>query len=151
MRRTQVLAISLVLFAAQSQGQPGKNPEVQKLGDAFVAAWNKADAKALAALHAENAIRSTPQGEIIVGRAAIEKAFADALAGELKGTRLVVKPGDERTVTNDVIVSAGTWEVTGGTPPPGAATRGTYVNTVLRQGGRWMIASSAPIPAPTKQ
>ena len=148
MRRAQVLAVSLVVFAVQAQAQPSKNPELQKIVDAFVAAWNKGDAKALAALHAEDAIRANSQGQLSVGRAAIEKAFAAALAGELKGTTLVVKSGDERTVTADLVVSSGTWEITGGTPPAGAATKGTYINTLVRQGGRWLIVSSAPIPTP---
>lgn len=150
MRRTSLLAISLLVFAVQAKAQPSKNPELQKVADAFVAAWNKADAKALAALHAEDAIRANPQGQMTVGRAAIEKAFAGAFTGELKDTKLVVIPGDERTISTDVAVSSGTWEITGGTPTAGAATKGTYVNTLVRQGGRWLIVSSAPFPAPMK-
>jgi uncharacterized protein (TIGR02246 family) len=150
MRRTASFALALVVFAVYAQAQPGKNPDVQKIADAFVTAWSKADAKALAALHADDAIRTNPQGQTIVGRAAIEQAFAAAFAGELKGSRLVIKPGDERSIGADVVVASGTWEITGGTPPAGAATRGTYLNTMVRQGGRWVIASSAPIPAPMK-
>ncbi len=150
MRRAHMLAVAVLLFAIQAQAQPSKNPELQKIVDAFVAAWNKGDAKALAALHAEDAIRANPQGQISVGRAAIEKAFAAAFGAELKGTKLVVTSGDERAVTADVVVSTGTWEIAGGTPPAGVATKGTYVNTLVRQGGRWVIVSSAPIPTPMK-
>ena len=149
MRRTLLSALALLLFAVPTSAQPAKNPELQKVADAFVAAWNKADAKALAALHTETAIRSDSQGQITVGRAAIEQAFTKAFAGELKGTKLVVTPGDERAVNADLVMTSGTWEITGGTPPPtGAPTKGTYLNTLVKQGGKWLIAGSAPIPAP---
>lgn len=155
MRRaaTWVVAIA-VLSVTQVQAQTGRNPEIQKIADAFVSAWAKGDAKALAALHAENAIRSTPEGLIHVGRGAIEKAFSDAFAGPFKGTTLVVKPGEERTITPDVVVASGTYEVMGGNVPAGAVTKGIYVNTLVRQGGRWVLASSAPAGAaatPPKQ
>ena len=48
MRRTLLSALALLLFAVPTPAQPAKNPELQKVADAFVAAWNKADAKALA-------------------------------------------------------------------------------------------------------
>ena len=151
MRRVAVLAVSLLVFGAgQPQARQAKNAEIQKVADAFVAAWNKADAKGLAALHAQDAIRATPEGLLVVGRAAIEKSFTEAMAGPLKGTKLVVTTGDERAITADLIVSSGTWEVTGATAPAGAATSGVYVNTMIRQGGRWLIASSAPIGVPKK-
>jgi len=151
MRRFTFLAAAMLVVAAFARAQPAPpNPEVQKLADAFVAAWNKADAKALAALHAENAIRASPQGDMIVGRAAIEQGFTAAFAAELKGSTLSVTSVNERAIGADVIVASGTWQMKGGTPPPGTATQGTYLNTMIRQGGHWVIASSAPIGAPPK-
>jgi uncharacterized protein (TIGR02246 family) len=144
-------AVVLVLCAVPTPAQSAKDPELQKIADAFVAAWNKADAKALAALHAENCITSSAAGQPIVGRAAVEQDFTKAFAAELKGTKLIVTPGDERSINPDLAVTSGTWEITGPTPPPsGAATKGTYVNTLVKQGGKWLIASSAAIPAPAK-
>jgi uncharacterized protein (TIGR02246 family) len=151
MRRTLLSALGLLLFAVPAPAQPAKNPELQKVADAFVAAWNKADAKALAALHTENAITAGTEGQITVGRAAIEQGFAKAFAAELKGTKLAVTPGDERAVNADLAITSGTWVLSGDTPPPpGAATKGTYLNTLVKQGGKWLIAGSAPIPAPAK-
>jgi uncharacterized protein (TIGR02246 family) len=143
-------AVVLVLCVVPTGAQSAKNPELQKIADAFVAAWNKGDAKALAALHAENCIRAGDTGPVIVGRAAIEQNFTNAFAAVLKGTKLVVTSGDERTINPGLAVTSGTWEITGPPPPPGAATRGTYINTMVKQGGKWLIASSAAIPAPAK-
>ena len=152
MRRSPFLAAAMLVVAAYVHAQPAPpNPDVQKLADAFVAAWNKGDAKALAALHAENAIRASPAGEMIVGRAAIEQGFTAAFAAELKGSVLTVASVNQRSIGADLLVATGTWQLKGGTPPPGAASEGTYLNTMVKQGGRWVIASSAPIGAPTKR
>lgn len=150
MRRVAVVVTIAVVAVTLIRAQSAKNPDIQKLADAFVAAWAKADAKALAALHAENAIRSTPEGLIVVGRPAIEKVFTEVLAGPFKGTKLVVKPGEERSITPDIVVASGTYEVTGGNVPAGIATKGIYVNTLVRQGGRWLLVSSAPVGVTAK-
>jgi hypothetical protein len=48
--------------------------------------------------------------------------------------------------------ASGTWEITGPTPPPpGVASKGIYINTLVKQGGKWLIASSAAFPPPPKQ
>jgi uncharacterized protein (TIGR02246 family) len=151
LKRTLMSAVVLVLCTVSTPAQPAKNPEFQKVADAFVAAWNKGDAKALAALHAENCITSGGDTGQVVGRAAVEQDFTKSFATVLKGTKLVVTPANERTIRPDLAVTSGTWEITGPTPPPpGAATKGVYINTLIKQGGKWLILSSAAIPAPAK-
>lgn len=151
MKRLAVLVAAITLVGAlHLQAQTARNAEIQKLADAFVAAWAKADAKGIAALHAENAIRSTPEGLVYVGRAAIEKVFTEVFAGPFKGTKLVVTPGEERTITPDVVVASGTYEIVGGNVPPETGTKGIYVNTLVRQGGRWLLVSSAPVGSTVK-
>ena len=90
LKRTLMSAVVLVLCAVPTPAQSTKNPEFQKIADAFVAAWNKADAKALAALHAENCITSGGDTGQLVGRAAVEQDFTKAFAATLKGTKLIV-------------------------------------------------------------
>ena len=151
LKRTLMSAVVLLLCAIPTPAQPAKNPEFQKVADAFVAAWNKGDAKALAALHAENCITSGGDTGQLVGRGAVEQDFTKAFAATLKGTKLIVTPGNERMINPDLAVTSGTWEITGPTPPPpGAATKGVYINTLVKQGGKWLIASSAAIPATAK-
>lgn len=151
MRCPAILIAALVIAGAtHPHAQTGRNSEVQKVADAFVAAWAAGDAKGLAALHADNAIRSTPEGMIHAGRAAIEKAFTEAFAGPFKGTTLQVVPGEERTINANVVVASGTYAITGGNVPAGAVTKGIYVNTLVREGGRWMLVSSAPVPVTGK-
>ena len=150
LRRTLMSVLALVLFAVPAPAQSAKNPELQKIADAFVAAWNKGDPKALAALFAENGINADSFGQMTAGRAAIEEGYTKGFAGPLKGSKLVVTPAEERTITPELTVTTGIWALSGGAPPPGSAGKGTYINTMVKQGGKWLIASSAPIPAPPK-
>jgi hypothetical protein len=56
----------------------------------------------------------------------------------------MVTEGKRSQVTTDVYVGEGTYEVAGAAPaPPGMTNKGHYVNTVVRQNGRLLIASSA--------
>jgi uncharacterized protein (TIGR02246 family) len=151
----RVLGMALLVgLTAQArpaaQGNQG-NPEAEfkKLADAFVAAWDKADAKAIAALHTKDGVRLSGNGEpAVVGTAAIEQALAAALSGPYKGTTLSITPNQSKRVTADTYIGEGTYEVRGGSVPPGTPTRGQYLNTMVREGGRWRIAASAVIPTP---
>jgi uncharacterized protein (TIGR02246 family) len=132
--------------APRAQAKP--DAEFQKIADAFAAAWAKGDAKGIAALHTKGAVRVTGTGEpAVVGAAAIEQGMAAGLTGPYKGTTLTIKPNQFTRVTADTYVGEGTYEVVGGTPPPGVPTRGQYMNVMVREGGRWLIAASAIMPA----
>lgn len=88
----RVFAVALLVgLAAQARpaaqgNQANPEAEFQKLADAFTAAWGKADAKAIAALHTKDAVRLSGTGEpAMVGTAAIEQSLAAALSGPYKG------------------------------------------------------------------
>ena len=146
----RVMGIALLVggvTAVSVRAQATPDAEFKKIADAFSDAWAKGDAKALAALHTKDAVRMAGNGEpAVVGTAAIEKAMTATLTGPFKGSKLVITPGKNYRVTADTYVGEGTYEVTGGTPPPGTPTRGQYMNTLVRQGGRWLIAGSAVMP-----
>ena len=136
-----VLAIGLASASAQT-----KDPAVDKLVADWTAAFAKADAKTLATLYTENAIRVTPDGGRVVGRDAIAKEFATAFAGPWKGAKIKISIGDVHPVGADVAVGEGTYEVMG-TGPDGKplSIKGSYVNTMVKKGGAWVLASNAAV------
>lgn len=144
------LGLGLTIASAQT-----KDPAMDKLAADWTAAFAKGDAKALAALYTENAIRVT-QGGKVIGRSAIEKEFTAMLAAPLKGAKINIQVGSSQHVSPDVAVNEGTYEVTGVLAPdgkPAPPLRGSYLNTVVKKGGAWVIASDAdvaPPPAPAK-
>jgi len=143
-----VLAIGLASASAQT-----KDPAVDKLVADWTAAFGKADVKTLASLYTEDAIRVSPDGGRVVGREAISKEFATAFAGPWKGAKIKIQIGDIHPVGADVAVGEGTYEVMA-TGPDGKplSIKGSYVNTMVKKNGAWILASNAAVlpAAPAK-
>jgi uncharacterized protein (TIGR02246 family) len=140
-RLALVIAVAVTLVSALAAQKP--DADIEALTRQYEEAFNKGDAKALAALHTEDAIRVGANGELAVGRAAIEKQLSSALAGPVKGAKLTLRPGRVQNVTSDVRIVEGRFETTGGSSP---TPRGRYVNTLVRQGGQWRAASVVLVP-----
>jgi len=135
----------ILLTTAPGGQQPASDAAMQKLADEFAQAWARGDAKAIAALHTTNAIRIAPDGTISVGRTAIEEAMSTALTGPYKDTKLSITTGKAGASSATMRVQSGTWEVSGGTAAPEVATKGTYLNTLVREGNRWLITAASAV------
>ena len=143
MKRLMGCIVALALVAGAPLAAQQKDAELDKLVQQYIAAWNKADAKALTALYADNAMRTGPTDVVVVGKPEIEKNYQAGFATTAKGTTLTVTPGRTQTVSPDVRLQEGTWQVAGGTDGP---QRGRYLNTMVRVGGAWRLAAVAAIP-----
>jgi uncharacterized protein (TIGR02246 family) len=144
MRKTSFAALVLAaLSMAVDVSAQKPDPDAQKVADAYQAAFNKGDATALGALYAAEATRIGPDAQLVVGRAAIEKVYADGFAGLLKGSTLALQPGTTHAVTPTVKVMEGRYTTTGA-----IAGKGRYINTLIRQGSSWLLASVVTIPDP---
>jgi uncharacterized protein (TIGR02246 family) len=143
---TAVLATGLASATAQT-----KDPAVDKLVADWTAAFTHGDAKTLANLYTENAIRVTPDGGTVQGRPAIEKEFAGYFAGPWKGATIKITIGSVQTLGPDISAAEGTYEVTPKGPdgkalPP---VKGSYLNTMAKKNGAWVLSSNAAVlPAP---
>ncbi|HET7219640.1 MAG TPA: SgcJ/EcaC family oxidoreductase [Vicinamibacterales bacterium] len=147
MRRRALIAVLALLVIPGIAGAQKPDPDGQKLADQYMAAYNKGDAKGVAALYTADAVRVGPDGQLLKGRAAIEKSYADAFAGSGKGSKLTITVGGSQAVTQDVKMMDGRFNATGGTKPGS----GRYVNTIVRQGSTWLLASVVTIPDPPKK
>ena len=143
MRKMSWVAALVLVGASVVVSAQNADPDAQKLADQYTAAFNKGDAKALTALYAANGTGLGPTGTLLAGRAAIEKNFVDGFAGPLKGATLSLEQGATHVVTPDVKMMEGRFTTTGIVP-----VKGRYVNTVVRQGKTWLLASVVTIPDP---
>jgi uncharacterized protein (TIGR02246 family) len=93
MPRIAVLVGCLVVAAAAPAFAQSK-AAIQKLNDEWAAAFNKGDAKALAAMYAPDAYVLPPGADMVKGRRAIETFWAGAVKqlGDIKITTVEVKP-----------------------------------------------------------
>src|SRR4051812_9528723 len=107
-------ALPVLLFhlaPAPAWAQPGRSDSkdkaaVAKNAEAFVEAFQKADAKALAAYWTPDGDFTDQEGKHLKGREAIEKAFA-ALFAENKGLKLHIHSQSLRFVTPSVAIEDG--------------------------------------------
>lgn len=133
--------LAMLAMAGAAAGQD--DPNLDKLLQEYQAAWNAGDAKRLASLYSQNAMRLRPDGAAVAGRAAIEQLFVENFQGDWKGTKLTLKAGKTQEIAPNVRIQEGSYEVSGGA---GGPQSGRYLNTVIREGGDWKLASVAPIP-----
>src|SRR5262249_14867780 len=105
---------------------------------AFVAAFNKGDARALAAFWTSEGDYVDQDGRRLKGRKAIEEAMRGFFA-ENKGAKLRINIASVRVVTPELAIEDGTTDVipADGTPP----TRARYTIVHVKQSGEWRLAS----------
>lgn len=126
---TWVQTLGLVLAIAQS----GDEAAIKKLNDEYAAAVKNADAKALAALHAEDAVRASGAG-IWVGRAKIEKGLTDQFANRAAGAGVSLTIHDIKMLTDDVAIVHGAYKAANGT--------GHFIRTLVKKDGSWRVAAN---------
>jgi uncharacterized protein (TIGR02246 family) len=147
-----VLTVSIVLLGMGLTSASAQTKDaMEKLAADWAATFHKADAKALAGFYTDAAVRITPQGGTVVGRAAIEKEFATNFTGPWKGATIKITVGKVESLGPDTGLAEGTYEVMGVKLPdgkPAPAIKGSYLNTVVKKSGAWMLASNAAVEPP---
>jgi uncharacterized protein (TIGR02246 family) len=144
MRLFCFLALSALAFSLPGWAGPAKQPEgntkdkaaIQKQGAAFAEAFDKGDAKAVAAFWAPDGDYIDQTGLALKGRAAIEKVLAGMFA-ENKGMKVRIDGDSLRFVTPDVAVEDGTTEVF--PPGGGAPSKARYTNVLVKKDGTWLL------------
>jgi uncharacterized protein (TIGR02246 family) len=135
MRYFVVVAGWLILGAAPAVAQD--KATLEKLNDAWTAAFNKGDAAAVAAMYTEDAYVLPPGAEIVKGRTAIEAFWRQAAQqmGDAKLTVLDVLPLG-RAAAREI----GTVTLKTKSQPPQEVV-GKYVVVWRKVGGKWKLAT----------
>jgi uncharacterized protein (TIGR02246 family) len=110
----------------------------------FAQAYNRGDAQAIAALFTNNAECRDAKGMTIIGRANIEKAYADFFKAN-PGTNIEVLVKSIRFPAQDMAVEEGLLRQSRG--PKDLPSSSSYVAVHIREGGKWKIALSSEAQA----
>jgi ketosteroid isomerase-like protein len=142
-------ALALMFFVAAPAFAEDTEAVSKQLGDAWLAAYNKGDAKALAALYASDAWLMPPGADKpIVGNENIEKFYQEFVKNKLTNAAV---PTTERTdIDPKTFYIAGTWSGDAGKQHIG----GLWFNVVEKEGADWKIRVdiwNMPPPAPPKE
>ena len=126
-------ALALVLLAGPALAQ--SKAAIQKLNDEWAAAFNKGDAKAVAAMYTADAYVLPAGAPMVKGRAEIEKFWDGAMQqlGDIKLTTLDVKPLGGNAARE---IGTATFKTKGATPQDGALK---YAVVWQKEGGRWKL------------
>jgi uncharacterized protein (TIGR02246 family) len=157
----RIIAICLLLFPLLVVGQTGGETDehaIRTVMDRFMDAWNRHDAKALAAVFAEDADFTNVRGIGASGRQKIEDFHAPMFATIFSKSHLEYTDIKTRLIRPDVAAVDVRWKMTGaidaqGNPRPDREGLLSFV--MAKNAERWEIAVmhnleiSAP-PAPPK-
>jgi uncharacterized protein (TIGR02246 family) len=113
--------------------EPGKGKRVQ----AFIAAFDKGDAKATASFWTEDATYVDQVGREHKGRSAIEKLYAKVFTAR-KGAKLTIHVISLKQITPDVVLEDGITEVTGS---DGVPTSARFSAVIVKKDGEWYFQS----------
>jgi uncharacterized protein (TIGR02246 family) len=118
--------------------------------EAYVAAYNKHDAKAVAAMWSPDAVYMDPStGEAAVGQEEIEKVFAGILA-ELGEAKLEVEVNSVDFVSPNVAIESGTARIV---RPDSEPEESNYSAVNVKRDGKWLLdrvsEEEPPSPPPS--
>jgi uncharacterized protein (TIGR02246 family) len=144
MRHAILVAIGITLFAAGAAtqtklGSAADEAAIIKNADARTAAFNRHDAKAIAALYGLDADRASAGG-FFVGRAQVEKNFADGFNGVNKEATTNSSSQSVRFLTADVAILHREATVTGRT---GGTVRNHATEVYVKRNGDWALVSQS--------
>ncbi len=110
------------------------DPDIQRLNDAYCAAYNAGDAEKMLAFLAEDAMTLSPDQAPVRGREAHRKYFEAAFVREPKRNLKLTSIGSQRA--GDFLYDAGEW-----TQQFGAmGYSGYYLSVYRREQGAWKVA-----------
>jgi uncharacterized protein (TIGR02246 family) len=147
MRMTGVVAAAVLLVSTvaalggQGAGKGSQSEAIRAVADAYVKASLAGDAKAIAALYADDAVEMPPNEPMVKGRTAIEQ-FYQKLFGS--GTKMATFSIThlESTAVGDSGYDVGTYQQS--VAPKGATApvkdSGKYTVILKRSAGAWKVA-----------
>src|SRR4029077_7619432 len=112
--------------------------DIDKKTEAFIEAFQKGDAKAVAAFWTMDSDYTDQTGHTLKGRDAIEGAFKKQFAAT-KGAKLRITATSLRFLKDDIAIEDGTTELVYGNDAPPTTARYTAIH--VKQDGNWYLAS----------
>jgi len=136
-----------------ARGSSKDHEAIQNRAHEFAAAWNRHDARAMAAAFAEDGDLIDPFGRVCKSRSEVENLLRQQHAGPLKDSRYTQTIEGIRMLSPDLAICDTSAEVAGAKDPSGKPTTlKAHVTMVLKKNGdSWQVVASrpaVPLPAP---
>ena len=145
------LAASIAGFAHAALAASADETAIRAQSINWSKAYNGGDAKAVAALYAEDALLLPPGAPGVSGRAAIQEFFTKDIAGaKAAGAVFVVNTGTDVGVSGNMGWESGTYKVT---VKAAVVETGKFLSVSRKKDGKWLYlrdtwnADAPPAPA----
>jgi uncharacterized protein (TIGR02246 family) len=139
MSRTMLksLATGVMVIASAAPALAQSKASIQKLNDAWMAAFNKGDAAAVAAMYTDDAYMLPAGAPLVKGRAEIQKFLAQSVQqlGAVKLATLDVTPLGANAARE---IGTATFKTKASPPQDGALK---YVVVWQKQAGQWKLST----------
>ena len=165
-RKSMLLAVLIVMtaaascFAASKEPAPGKEPSavaaesqktlqekaIRATAEAFTTAFNKGDAKAIAALWTTDCEYVDGSGTMVLGRDAVEKVYAGFFKAN-PGLKMETSISSVKLVGGRTAIEDGTAVVKDAKGT--VVSRGAYTAVHLKEGDTWLMATVREYASPT--
>jgi uncharacterized protein (TIGR02246 family) len=126
------------LSAGDPEGKKKEPPATGKRAEAFIAAFNKGDARAAASFWTPDATYVDELGHEYKGRAAIEQQYEKEFA-EQKGAKISIHVDSRKVLSPDVVLEDGITEIAPADGSPPSQTRFSAV--LVQKDGEWYLQS----------
>jgi uncharacterized protein (TIGR02246 family) len=132
--------------AAQESQKAAAEKAVRATAEAFAAAFDKGDAKALAALWTEDCEFVDGSGTMVFGREAVEKVYAGFFETN-PGVKIEISISSIKTVGGQTAIEDGNSTVKDAKGR--VISRGAYTAVHLKEGDKWLMATVREFDSPS--
>jgi uncharacterized protein (TIGR02246 family) len=134
------------------KGHARDEDAIRRLMADYTHASNRHDAKAMSMLWARDGDSVNSTGQVVRGRAEIEKTVAELHSKFFRGARITRTVRAIRFIKPDVAIADGSWKTVGALGPDGKEyppLKGLYTIITVKQRGVWLIlAARSMMPVP---
>ncbi len=121
-------------------GSPADETAIRDLATRYADAFNKRDAKALAAMTDSSYEDVDPMGRHTQGRAAVESTMTEQFKQIPPGMTMSATTVYVKWINPSNAVIGGTYQMAGG--PPGMPNKGAFMGVVTKHDSSWVMISS---------
>jgi uncharacterized protein (TIGR02246 family) len=138
-----ILFVTLIAYRIPTaESASSDEQDIRALQQSFTAAWDRADAKALAAFFTEDGDLVTPDGMVLERRDGIESFYAAVFAQGYAGSHGQGHLVRFQFIKPDVALADGEWSIVGAHTPAGKpreTEKGIYSIIAVKDASGWKI------------
>ena len=150
MKKLLLTALMFTLFAVPAFASDSSEA-IRATDQAFAAAWNRHDVKAMAAAWSQDGDIINPFGRVAKGRASVEALLADEHSKVFQHSTYTPGPMSLRFITPSIAIADSDTQISGAVNPDGskAPVMTVHIMRIVQKiKGQWLTVTARPVIYP---